>query len=262
MTEKAAPEYALITGASRGLGAAFAEALARRGRNLILTARSAPELESVGTRVRRPGIEVQTIAADLAGEGAGVVLEALRRNGWAVDLLVNNAGLGSMGPFAGNPLARELEEVAVNVRAVVELSHGCLPGMRERGRGGIIIVSSVAATQPVPRMATYAASKAFDLRFSLALYAELRAEGIHVMALCPGVTRTNFFAAAGVRPRSSMHEPGFVVERALRGYERRRAVVVTGAGNRIAAGLGRTLPHPWLARVLNRVMARRWGRQS
>ncbi|MGH9519090.1 MAG: SDR family NAD(P)-dependent oxidoreductase, partial [Terriglobales bacterium] len=227
------PGYALVTGASRGLGEAFAEALARRGSSLILTGRSTEDLERVRRRVQRPGIEVHCLAADLAGKGAAEVLEALARNGWAVDLLVNNAGLGSVGPFAANPLGRELEEVAVNVRAVVELTHGCLAGMRARGRGGIIMVSSVAASQPVPRMATYAASKAFDLRFSLALYAELRAEGIHVMALCPGVTRTNFFPAAGIRPRGAMHEPEFVVERALRGFERRRAVVVTGAGNRM-----------------------------
>lgn len=258
VTDTSEPGIALITGASRGLGEAFAEALAQRGHSLILTARTATDLERVRRKVVRPGIEVHCIAADLAREGAREVLLEVERRGWQVDLLVNNAGLGSLGRFAGLPLERELEQVAVNTRAVVELTHGCLAGMRARHRGGIIIVSSVAASQPVPRMAVYAACKAFDLRFSLALYGELRSEGIHVLGLCPGTTRTHFFAAAGMRPRSHMHTPEFVVERALRGFDRRQALVIPGAGNRVTSWLGRHAPQALLVRVLDGVIARGW----
>lgn len=261
MTPAAEPGYALITGASRGLGEAFAAALARRGRSLILTARSADDLERVRRRVLRPGIEVHCLPANLAGNGAREVLQTLARRAWTVDLLVNNAGLGSLGAFADLPLERELDQVAVNVRAVVELTHGCLPAMRARRRGGIIIVSSVAAAQPVPRMAAYSACKAFDLRFSLALYGELRREGIHVLALCPGTTRTNFFASAGMRPRARMHTPEFVVERALRGFDRRRAVVIPGAGNRLMTWMGRSAPQALLARLLDPVIARGWEKR-
>src|SRR6185312_10221033 len=147
--------WALITGASWGIGAAFAEGLA--------------------ARVRRPGVDVECVTADLAAPGGPArLLATVAERGWAVDLLINNAGFGSLGPFAGLPAARELGEVDVNVRALVELTHGVLPGMRERGRGAIMQVASTAAFQPLPYMATYAATKAFVLSFSLALYGELR----------------------------------------------------------------------------------------
>jgi short-subunit dehydrogenase len=236
--------YALVTGASRGIGEALAEALAARGRNLILTARNADDLERVGSRVRRHGIEVECVPADLsARSGAGELLDRIGARNWEIDLLVNNAGLGSRGEFAALALERELDEVQVNVAAAVELTHGVLPEMRRRRRGEIVNVSSVAAYQAVPGMATYAATKVFLLHFSLALWAEMRGEGIHVMALCPGATRTNFFAAAGMQaPRGQ--SPQRVAALALRGLEQRRPVVVCGAGNRAL-----TLAVGWLPRT-------------
>ena len=255
----AASGYALVTGASRGIGAAFAQALAADGHNLILTARHAADLERVRARIVRPGIEVQCLTADLdRSDGAAGLLAAITARGWTVDLLINNAGLGSGGRFDTLPLARELEEVRVNIAALIELTHGCLAGMRERGSGAVIQVASVAGFQPLPFMATYSASKAFVLHFSLALYAEMRPLGIHVMALCPGTTETGFFEVAGIRPATgpgnTMASPEVVVQAALRGLHRRRAVVVCGGANRVMVAAERLLPRPLLARIVARVM--------
>lgn len=256
------PAYALVTGASRGIGEAFAAALAARGRSLILTARGAADLERVRERVARPGLEVHVVPADLRQDGVAVLLAAVARNGWTVDLLVNNAGLGSVGPFAESSVERQSEQVAVNVRAVVELTRGVLPAMRARGRGEIIIVASVAAFQAVPMLATYAATKAFDLSFSLALYGELRSEGIHVLALCPGPTETHFFEVAGARPLGPVHSPEYVVEQALRGLRQRRAMVVCGARNQGLRLAGSLFPRALLARLLGRAMQARWEKTA
>lgn len=251
--------YALITGASRGIGAAFAEALVAEGRNLVLSARSAGDLENLRQRLSRPGIDIACLSADL-NQGAGALLRELAARGLAVDLLVNNAGLGSGGAFAELPLERELEEVRVNVAALVELSRGCLAGMRTRGGGAIINVASTAAFQAVPYMATYAASKAFVLSFSLALYEEMRRQGVHVMALCPGPTDTGFFAAAAIRPLAGplaggMASPREVVAQGLRGLRARRPLVVCGARNRALIAAERLLPRPALAALVARMMA-------
>jgi short-subunit dehydrogenase len=250
--------YALVTGASRGIGAALARALADDGHSLILSARSADDLERVRESLRRPGIEVQCIPADLSRDsGAKNLLAEIEAQGWEIDLLVNNAGLGSRGEFAAMPLERELAEVQVNVAAAVELTHGVLPEMRRRRRGGVIQVSSVAAYQAVPGMATYAATKVFLLHFSLALWAELRQKGVHVMALCPGATRTNFFADAGMRtPRGQAPEE--VAALALRGFRAQRPIVVCGGGNRVLTLAVRWLPRATAARLAGAVTRQRY----
>lgn len=250
--------YALITGASRGIGAALAEVLAADGHSLILSARSAADLERVRQRIQRPGIDVQCVPADLAAGGASGLLAAIAARGWRVDLLVNNAGLGSGGRFDTLRLERELEEIRVNISALVELTHGCLTGMRERGQGTIMHVASVAAFQPLPFMATYSATKAFVLQFSLALYAEMRPYGVHVMALCPGTTDTGFFEVAGIRPATApgnaMATPAAVARAALRGLHQRRPIVVVGGANRALVGVERLMPRAALARMVARVM--------
>ncbi len=252
--------YALVTGASRGIGAALAEALAGEGWNLILSARSGEDLERQRARLARPGIAIQCVTADLRAGGAAQLLEEVARQGWEVDLLVNNAGLGSGGEFAGLELGRELEEVQVNIAAVVELTHGCLAGMRGRGRGAVIQVASTAAYQPVPYMATYAATKAFVLHFSLALHEEMRKQGIHVMALCPGPTRTNFFQAAGLGPGRGETAEG-VARRALAGLKARRAVVVSGGNNRALVAAVRWLPRRVVTQLAARMM-KSWQRTA
>lgn len=249
--------YALVTGASRGIGAALAEALAAEGHDLILTARSADDLERLAARLRRPGLALECITADLnQPAGARELLAVVQARNWSIDLLVNNAGLGSRGEFASLPLERELEQVRVNVAATVELTHGVLPAMRQRGSGAIVHVSSVAAYMAVPGMATYAATKVFLLHFSLALWGELRKEGIHVMALCPGTTQTNFFAAAGMRtPRGQ--RPEAVAALALRGLKARRPIVVCGASNRALTLAVSWLPRAVAARAAGAVTRRR-----
>jgi len=250
--------FALVTGASRGIGAAFAMALAAEGRNLLLTARSADDLAALRARLLRPGIAIHCLPEDLRSHGATRLLDEIERRGWEVDLLVNNAGLGSGGEFTNLDLEREHEILKVNVAALVELTHGCAPAMRARGRGAILNVASTASFQPVPYLATYAASKAFVLSFSLALREEMRRDGVHVMALCPGPTRTDFFRVAGVAPRPGpMPAPEEVVAEGLRGLRRRRAVVICGAGNRVMIAAERLLPRTLQARVVAAMM-RSW----
>ena len=189
---------ALITGASSGIGKAFAEALARRGAKVILTARSEAGLNAVADALRAakaPGVEV--IALDLAAPGAGAKLAAaVVAKGLEVDLLVNNAGFGKWGDFLSVEAAVDAEMVQLNITALVDLCHAFLPAMQARRDGGIINVASTAAFAPLPYAAVYSASKAFVLSFSEALFGECEDKGVHVLALCPGGPQSNFAAVA------------------------------------------------------------------
>src|SRR4029079_5009850 len=158
------------------------------------------------------------------------LFEETKKRELEIEMLINNAGFGSMGDFTKLDLNRELEMIQLNIRAVVDLTHRFLGPMRERRRGTIINVASTAAFQGVPYMATYAATKAFVLSFSEAIGEENRAHGIHVMALCPGVTETNFFEAAKMDrpPMRTIQTPEEVVDAALRGLAREKRVVVSG----------------------------------
>src|SRR5207237_631868 len=188
----------LITGASSGIGEAFARKLAARGHSLLLVARSEDKLIALCNELGRlNNVRAQYVAMDLSQPDAPARLFAeTRSRALEIDLLINNAGFGSMGDFAQLDLARELNIIDLNVRSLVEMTHRFLGPMRQRKGGAIINVASTAAFQPVPFMATYAASKAFVLSFSEALWEENRPYGIKVMALCPGVTDTNFFVAS------------------------------------------------------------------
>src|SRR3954464_10704270 len=214
----------LITGASTGIGAAFARKLAARGRNVLLVARSEDKLIALCNELGRlTSIRAQYLALDLQQPDAGVQLfEETKKRELEIEMLINNAGFGSMGDFAKLDLNRELEIIQLNVRALVDLTHRFIGPMRERKRGTIINVASTAAFQAVPYMATYAATKAFVLSFSEALWEENRPHGVHVMALCPGVTETNFFEAARGRkpPARVAQTPEEVVEAALKGLNR------------------------------------------
>ena len=210
----------LITGASSGIGAAFASKLAARGRNVLLVARSEDKLIALCNELGRlTSIRAQYVALDLQQpEAAAQLFEETKKRELEIEMLINNAGFGSMGDFAKLDLDRELEIIQLNIRALVDLTYRFLQPMRDRKRGTIINVASTAGFQAVPYMATYAASKAFVLSFSEALWYENRLHGVHVMALCPGVTETNFFDASGIDrpPMRTIETPEEVVETALR----------------------------------------------
>ncbi|MFP5502300.1 MAG: SDR family NAD(P)-dependent oxidoreductase [Candidatus Sericytochromatia bacterium] len=251
-------ETAMITGASAGIGASFAGALARRGLDLVLVARRRAALEAIAARLTADhGVRVEVIACDLARSDATETLMAeVATRGLRIDWLINNAGFGAWGPFAEVDPARAVEMLQLNVVALTALTRALLPGMRERRRGVVINVASVAAFQGVPHFAVYAASKAYVLSFTEALAEEVRGEGIVVQALCPGTTRTEFFEVAGMPPeaRSAYMSPEAVVEASLGGIARRSPVVVPGAKNRLLAIGSRLGPRRLVTRVAGRMI--------
>jgi short-subunit dehydrogenase len=246
-------KWAVVTGASSGLGAIFAEQLAQRGLSLVLTGRDEARLNEVKERIGQ-SIQVDLVIGDL-GTDAGVEDLITRLDGRVIDVLVNNAGFGTYGPFADIDAGREHELIGVNVDALVRLTHAVLPAMLARGRGGILNVASTIAFQPGTYQATYGASKAFVLSLSQALWAETRGSGVTVTALCPGPTRTGFVDALGsdvshtaIYRRLAAPEP--VVAAGLRALDRGRAVVVPGWRYRVMATGGRLTPG-WLAALIS-----------
>jgi len=252
----------LITGASSGIGAAFARKLARRGRNLLLVARSEDKLIALCNEVGRlSGIRAQYVAIDLTQPDAPARLfEETHKRELQIDMLVNNAGFGAMGDFGRLELARQLEMIDLNVKSLVELTYRFLGPMRDQRQGTIINVASTAGFQAVPFMATYAATKAFVLSFSEALAEENRPHGIHVMGLCPGVTDTNFFAAADIDqpPMRTVQTPEEVVDAALRGLPRKKSVVVSGWTNWLMVEAERFVPRALVSRVAGKALRSRF----
>lgn len=252
----------LITGASSGIGAAFARKLAARGRNVFLVARSEDKLIALCNEIGRlTSIRAQYLALDLQQPDAGaLLLEEAGKRGLEIEMLINNAGFGSMGDFVKLDLDRELEMIQLNVRSLVDLTHRFLGPMRERKRGTIINVASTAAFQAVPYMATYAATKAFVLSFSEALWDENRSHGVHVMALCPGVTETNFFQAAGIDrpPMRTVETAEDVVETALRALERRKSTVISGWTNLFTVEAERFVPRSVVTKVAGKALRSRF----
>lgn len=246
---------ALITGASSGIGEAYAKALAARGLDLILVARSEDKLRSLAKQLAEVhSRRVEVVAADLTHAGSGARLAAAAQAlGMPVDLLVNNAGFGTVGAFIKQDAAREHDEIALNCAAVVDLCHAFIPGMVERGAGGVINVASMAAFQPLPYMTVYAATKAFVLSFSEALRVEVRGKGVTVLAVCPGPVDTPFFEAtgnAGLRktvPRGTMVTAEDVVRASCEAYAAGKAVVVPGFTSKVLAMGSRLLPRSLLA---------------
>jgi len=252
----------LITGASSGIGAAFARKLAARGRNLFLVARSEDALLTLCNELGRiGGIRAQYLALDISQPDAPRTLfDETRKLGLEIGMLINNAGFGSMEAFSRLDLNRELEMIDLNVKSLVALTHYFLGPMRQRREGTIINVASTAGFQPVPFMATYAATKAFVLSFSEALWDENRPYGVHVMALCPGVTETNFFAASQMDrpPMRSAQTPEEVVDAALRGLKRKKPVVVSGWLNLAMIESERFVPRTWVAKVAGNTLRPRF----
>ena len=249
-------QTALVTGASSGLGAAFARALARRGAALVLVARSEGVLHQTAEQLRGAhGGRVEVISQDLAQEGAADAVAArLTELGVTVDMLVNNAGFATQGPWETIRPERDHAQVMVNVVAVVDLTHALVPGMLERGAGSVVNVASLGGFQPAPRLAVYAASKAFVLSLGQALAAELGGGGVRVLTVCPGPIDTPFFDVLGSRDAAIGQQvtPEQVVDRALRALERGRTLVVPGWRNALTAHASRLLPRRLVLAVAER----------
>lgn len=247
-------QTALVTGASSGIGEQFALQLAARGMNLVLAARSKDRLQALAARLRtqRPGIEVGVVAADLAvPEGATALADRLSAAGTRVDMLINNAGFGSHNLFIDEDPDNLAREIQLNCSSLVILTSRLLPAMVERGQGGVLNVASTAGFQPIPTMAVYAATKAFVLSFTEALWAETRKTGVRVVALCPGPTETGFFNATGkefmTSGRQSAEEVAATGVKAF--FDGRGPTVIPGTVNRLmAAGTG-LAPRSVIARI-------------
>jgi short-subunit dehydrogenase len=236
----------LVTGGSMGIGETFARELTRRGAKLVLVARSESKLVRLAAELG----SAQAIVEDLAQPGAAQrIFDTVNQRGLLIDVLVNNAGFGSHGSFADIPLGTQREQIGVNVGALVELTHVFLP-MLERRQGGVINVASTAAFQPVPFMAVYAASKAFVLSFSEALWAEYRGRGVRVLALSPGATDTPFFVRAGEGAAfGKKARAEDVVRLGLDAFQAARPSVVHGAANFVTTLLSRFFSRAFTARV-------------
>jgi uncharacterized protein len=251
----------LVTGASAGIGAEMARSLARRGHGVTLVARRTDRLQELADELRdEHSIRVETLGCDLGDASARErMLEELSGLGLTMDVLVNNAGFGSGGRFPDLDADRELEIVRVNVEAVVALCGRLVPAMVSRGEGAVLNVASTAAFQPLPRQATYGASKAFVLAFTEALHADLAGTGVTATALCPGPVKTEFSEVAGIDeaaqglPSVFWAEADQVAEAAIRGLERGRRVVVPGLLNRAGAFGGQHAPRGLLLRVGGKV---------
>jgi uncharacterized protein len=253
---------ALITGASAGLGEEFARQLAQQGADLVLVARSEEKLERLASELRQhAGVEVTVIPADLASSDAVQrLISEVNNRGLTINLLVNNAGLGVFENFLDTSMAKQMNQVDVNVRAVVALTHAFVPDMMTSHRGGLINVASAAGFQPLPGAAVYAASKAFVLYFSEALSLELEKTGVRVLAACPGPVATQFFNAADMKPSlapNQMDQPGPVVTEILRAFEHRKRVVYPGKITvRLTTWGARLMPRNLTLRVAARMVKR------
>ncbi|WP_299376708.1 SDR family oxidoreductase [uncultured Tateyamaria sp.] len=254
--------WTLITGASEGLGVEFARIAAREGRNLILAARSADKLERVAEDARAQGVEVLVVPTDLSDPAATDQLWATATDGRSVDVLVNNAGLGSNGDFAdGQSWGRELSSIQVNMLALTRLMKLAIPHMQALDKGRILNVASVAGFTPGPNMAVYHATKAYVLSLSEAVAEELRGTNVTVTALCPGATATNFFEDAdmnGVR-LLKIAKPMKASEVAELGWLQARIgkrIVVPGAMNKVFAFLPRISPRGVTTRVTSMIMGK------
>jgi short-subunit dehydrogenase len=243
-------QVALITGASAGLGAEFARQLARRGTRLVLVARREDRLRTLADEVGN----ARVIAMDLSAHDAVERLVAdLDAAGAEVELLINNAGFGQIGRFVSLDARRQREMIDLNIGTLTDLCRLIAPRMIERKSGGILNIASTAAFQPGPNMAVYFATKAYVLSFTEALHEELKPHGVHVSALCPGPTRTEFgdvagFGGNGMFDRIAMEAPA-VVAAGLAGLARNKAVVVPGAINKIGAASTRFAPRSVVRKI-------------
>jgi short-subunit dehydrogenase len=245
--------WALVTGASSGMGDAFARRLAELGLNLVLVARREERLRKLADDIQRQnGVKTRVAAADLSRDDFMPLIEHATAD-LQVGLLVNNAGIATSGRFLDNDLRSELALLHLNNRAPLALTHHFGKLMRKRGRGGIIFVASTVAVAGVPSWTNYAASKAHELTFAEGLARELRKDCVTVLAVCPGATRTEFWSA-GAKPLFPM-QPNSVADVALKKLGR-RTIVVPGWPNSVMVFSTRLLPRSWNAAIFGWVVGR------
>ncbi len=249
---------ALVTGASTGIGAAFAERLARDGYDLVIVARDRGRLERLANTLRETErVEIEVLPADLTEPTELSIVERGIADA-ELAMLVNNAGFGTYGAFHDLPVDREQSEIQLNVLALMRLTRAALPGMLERHDGSIINVSSLAAMQPAPYNATYGATKAFVNSFTEALHAELRDTGVRVQALCPGFTRTEFQARAGIDisrvPAMAWMTAEEVVATSLAALPAGPVVCIPGMANRVLSSLNAVVPRSIASRIAARLL--------
>ena len=250
-------DWAVVTGASSGIGRGFAERLAGDGLSLVLVARSVDTLRDIADDLRsRHHVPVEVLACDLTDAASrDRLLDRLAER--QVEVLVNNAGFATVGDFVDADPARITAEINLNVVALTLLARAFAPGMIRRGRGAIINVASTAAFQPLPTMGVYAATKSYVLSLSQALWDELRPYGVTVLALCPGATETNFFVNAGdesiLTHRRSVDQ---VIDTCFEALAKGQPYVIDGLGNAALAQVARLAPAriglPISRRVLRR----------
>lgn len=253
MTWNYTGQTALVTGASSGIGRAFAQELARRGCHLILVARAQKQLEQLAHELES-SYDVRAIAlpVDLTDPAsADHLMSELTVRQLRVDILVNNAGFGTMGAFHHLSLDRLMQEVQLNIATLTALTHLCIGPMLTSTNGVIINVASMTAFQPAPYMAVYGATKAYVLSFTEALWAEYRTKGIRILALCPGETRSSFHAVSGTDDlKGKRMEPEEVVQAAFQAINKNRSSKIAGRRNILMAQLSRFLPRRTVLNVV------------
>lgn len=256
-------KIALITGASAGIGESFAQELARQQMDLVLVARSEEKLQLLAQNLRsRYKINVDIIVQDLiAPNAAKDVFDKVNQKGIAIDLLVNNAGFGDYGDFAEREREKQLNIIQLNILALVDLTHHFLVGMRDRRLGGIINMASSAAFQPMPYFTVYAASKAFVLSFSEALWAENRNYNVDILAVCPGPSPTSFFADAefpsflAKASEANSTPPEVIVREALEALKNKHSSIVPGdIRNQMLVNIPRFLPREALVNLWKTIL--------
>jgi uncharacterized protein len=270
LPEPSPSSAALVTGASAGIGAEIARELASRGQNMVLVARRKPRLDELAGELNEAhGVRVETIACDLADAAARAQLPGqIAELGLEIEILINNAGFATNGPFHESDPERELQQVRILVECPVALTSAFAPAMVSRGRGAILNVSSTAAMQPLPYSAGYSAAKAYVLTFSEALHQELHSQGITVTALAPGPVHTDFWQISGWEvqggqtfeqavPRPAWISAAQAARAGVRGLEGDERVVVPGFGVRTAMQAVRYLPHAVKLPALEWMMRRR-----
>ena len=249
-------KWALVTGASAGIGTALARELAGYGANLILTARRAERLEALAQELRGSGVQVRTVVADLYDPGSPrQIYEATEGAGIPVDILINNAGLGQFGVFAHAPIEQELAQIRVNCEAMVHLSRLFVPRMVERRRGWVLVLASTASFQPIPFLNTYAATKVFDRFFAEALAAEVAEFGIRVTALCPGPTESEFWdVSRASKFKRHVQSAQLVAKLGLDALASGKRTIIPYTQGRVTAFLVRFLPGRLITAAIAKVV--------
>jgi hypothetical protein len=248
-------KWALVTGASAGIGVALARELAGHGAKLILTARRKERLDALAAELTAGGTEVRIVVADLNDPAAPQqIYDATEGAGLPVDVLINNAGLGQFGVFSKSPVDQELSQIRVNCEAMVRLSRLFVPRMVERRRGWVLILASTASFQPIPYLNTYAATKVFDRFFAQGLAAEVARFGVKVTALCPGPTESEFFETARARLFKRRVQPTpDVARQGIAALARGRRTIIPNFSGRFTAFLVRFLPVGLITHFIEKV---------